>query len=233
MLKTLDIVLPCYNPLNNWEKEVLNTFLSLKAKLASEYLLKLYIVNDGSKSDLDIAFTFLKNELKDNLKVLKYQQNKGKGHALRQGISETTADLIIYTDIDFPYKPVSFLRILKALESTDIAIGIRDESYYKGIPKKRVLISKALRFILKHFLKLKITDTQCGLKGINKKAKATFLMTTIDRYLFDMEFIYLASKNHELSLAPVNVELREGIVMSEMNSSILVSEFKNFLKIIF
>ncbi len=158
--------------------------------------------------------------------------NCGKGHALREGVKAATGDLIIYTDIDFPYTHDSFLKIYSALknEDADIAIGIRGEKYYSRLPKARMRISKLLRWFIKKFLRIPTDDTQCGLKGFNQKGKEVFLQTTINRYLFDLEFIFLSARNN-LSIKTVEVELRPDIVLSKMNWKILLQEFGNFLKI--
>ena len=59
----------------------------------------------------------------------------------------------------------------------------------------------------------------------------TFLKTTIDRYLFDLEFVFITAKAKKLQLKPVIVELRPGIIFSNMNFKILTQEGKSFFKI--
>jgi hypothetical protein len=79
---------------------------------------------------------------------------------------------------------------------------------------------------------MKITDTQCGIKGFNKLGRAVFLQTTIDRYLFDLEFIFLASQKKELRLKPVEVHLKPNILFRAMDYRILLTEGKNFFKVL-
>ena len=86
-----------------------------------------------------------------------------------------------------------------------------------------------IRFI---FPSLLTSDTQCGLKAMNKKGKEVFLKTTINRYLFDLEFVFLLKRN-SIKAAISELTLRDGLTFSEMNNRILFHEFKNFLKIIF
>ena len=91
-------------------------------------------------------------------------------------------------------------------------------------------ISKFLRLIVRTFLRIPTDDTQCGLKGFTRKGKEIFMQTTIDRYLFDLEFIFIAARKKAV-LKTVQVELREGIQLSHMRWNILLQEFGNFLKI--
>jgi hypothetical protein len=87
-----------------------------------------------------------------------------------------------------------------------------------------------LRLLIRFFIQIPTDDTQCGLKGFNIKGKEVFLSTSIDRYLFDLEFIFLAAKK-KLTIQKVPVQLKKGIVLSKSNFGILSTELFNFLKI--
>lgn len=161
--------------------------------------------------------------------------NMGKGFALRKGVSAAQGDFQIYTDIDFPYEEASLLQVYTQLHTgkADVVAGVRDSAYYKDVPPARKRISRLLRWMLRTFLRLQITDTQCGLKGFNAKGKTLFLQTTINRFLFDLEFIYLASNDKSVRLAPAEVRLKPDVVFSKVNWRILLNEGFNFLKIFF
>ncbi len=227
----LDIVLPCYNPLPAWEKRIVDTIQLLEKRLKGVEVF-LYMVNDGSSKNIDRqAVAYLNNHVA-NFQFIEYSINRGKGYALRQGVAATKNDLCIYTDIDFPYELESLVAVFEALKSgVSVAIGVRESRYYEYVPRVRIWISKTLKWLIRNFLRLPVTDTQCGLKGFNKEGKAIFLSTTIDRYLFDLEFVFLTAKQKNLQLKPITVELRPGIVFSNMNFKILSQEGKSFLKI--
>lgn len=230
-MSTFNVILPCYNPHEGWEENVKKDFLFIQQNNPGKKF-HLVIVNDGSvRGYLNSSITLLGIE---NLSVTELTENKGKGFALRRGIKAAgKADYYIYTDIDFPYTEESFQKIISELENgeTNIAAGVRDEKYYSGIPLFRKLISKLLRWLIGAMFHLKITDTQCGLKGFDNKGKEIFLQTTINRYLFDMEFIFLASGNKDITIAAVPVELKKNVIFSKLNWKILISEGRNFLRI--
>jgi hypothetical protein len=113
-----------------------------------------------------------------------------------------------------------------------VAFGVRDDDYYKHLPPMRMRISKWLRAFNGRLLKLKVNDTQAGLKGFHCLYKPVFMKTTIDRYLFDLEFIYRLSKIREIRMVSVPIKLREGITFSTMNRKILMQETMNFLKVL-
>ncbi len=230
---SLDIILPCYNPSKNWAENIIQEFQEIKNRI-KDIDITLIMVNDGTST---ISLTDIQ-KLKDRIPQfvnISYDVNKGKGYALREGIKTSIADVCIYTDIDFPYTTNSFIKIWDQIVKgkTDIAAGVKDKSYYKHVPAGRKFISKILRTGSKNILRLKISDTQCGLKGFNKKGKDIFLKTTINRYLFDLEFIFLVSRQKEVSMVPVEIELKENIQFSSMRTGILLSEGFNFLKIFF
>ena len=226
----LDLVLPCFNPIDNWENNVLKSVARIQT-LLPDTKLALYLVNDGSSKVISPDKIEKLQQVIPDFHYIQYHENQGKGYALRKGISETKNDFCIYTDIDFPYTEESFAAIFKALQNgADIAVGVRDENYYETVPKARVRISKTLRFFARKLLSLPVDDTQAGLKGFNRKGREIFLQTQINRYLFDLEFIRKAARQKTVSIQPVKVQLKPNIVFSVMNPKILLTESWNLLR---
>lgn len=226
----LDIILPCYNPPSGWSLQLPTAIAEIGNALGEAVELHLILVNDGSRHGIAASeIDFLQSQL-PLFTYLAYLPNQGKGHALRSGVNAAKGDLQIYTDIDFPYTTDSLLAIYEALRSgkADIAAGVRDASYYTHVPAVRRFISKLLRWMLRTFLRTKITDTQCGLKGFNAQGRKIFLETRIDRFLFDLEFIFLASNVDWLQMAQVEVQLKPGVVFSKARIGILLRESLNF-----
>ena len=190
---------------------------------------------------MDDGSTKLKAEevelLKSKIPELVWQTekiNKGKGAALRKGVSLSHADYVIFTDIDFPYTSDSLITLANRLLNgeQDIVVGYRAESYYNSTPGQRKRVSKLLRWVNKNIFRLPVSDTQCGLKGFTKSGKKAFLETTINRYLFDLEFLMIASnKDYNLKVSPQEVTLRDGVVFSTLNSWIYLTEIGNIMKL--
>ena len=230
-MTSLDIILPAYNPLPGWEVIVIDRFQSL-VKALPDVKIRLFIVNDGSQRLDENHSVGLIQEVIPDLQWISYKENRGKGYALRQGVKNSTSDFVVYTDIDWPYTEESMIGVIQTLTgSADAVIGKRDENYYTHLPPARRRISRLLRSFNAKLLRLKVDDTQAGLKGFRKNVKDIFLSTTIDRYLFDLEFIYLISAKKEIKVVGYPIALRPGITFSKMNRKILFQEAKNFLKI--
>lgn len=230
-MTSLDIILPAYNPLPGWEDIVIGRFQSL-VKALPDVKIRLFIVNDGSQRLDENHSAGVIQEVIPDLQWISYKENRGKGYALRQGVKNSTADFVVYTDIDWPYTEESMIGVIRTLMgSADAVIGKRDENYYTHLPPARRRISRLLRNFNAKLLRLKVDDTQAGLKGFRKNIKDIFLSTTIDRYLFDLEFIYLISAKKEIKVVGYPIALRPGITFSKMNRKILFQEARNFLKI--
>lgn len=227
----VSIILPCYNPPKNWDKSVIKEYQNLKAQIPDE--LEVILVQDGANLDLQTGVNLIKSEI-PGFKHILYQENKGKGYALRKGVEEANGDIVIYTDIDFPYNTESFLEIYKALKNKecDLAAGVKDDNYYSHVPLSRRILSKGLRRLIRLFLSIPFTDTQCGLKGFQKAMKPIFLKTQINRYLFDLEFIRLSHKRG-YNVQPIKIHLNENVQFRGMNYRILFGESLNFLKLLF
>lgn len=229
---TLDIILPCYNPAPGWTGRVTQAWQALQGTLPHPPR-HLLLVNDGSTKGIDAADIAALQAAIPGLHYLPSQPNRGKGYALRIGVAASDADLLIYTDIDFPYTEASLVAVAGVLYSgqADVVPGVRPDTYYDGVPADRRRISRLLRWMLRTFLRLKITDTQCGLKGFNRAGRAVFLATTIHRFLFDLEFIFLASQRKDIRLQAVEATLKPGIQFSHVSLRVLVREGFNFLRV--
>ena len=229
---TLDLVLPCYNPLPGWERVVVQSVQEIQAQLTDTEVV-LYIVNDGSVEGVEESnIDFIRKNIRQ-FRYIHYEKNQGKGYALRCGVGEGRGDFCIYTDIDFPYSNDSLVALFHRLnDDVEVAAGVRDEMYYEDVPAFRRYLSKTLRLMLRRFFRLPISDTQCGLKGFTNTGRQIFLKTSINRYLFDLEFIHLAARYFPQKIAPVKVTLKPGIVFSKMNVGLLYREGLNFIQIL-
>ena len=233
MSAAIDLVLPCYNPAKDWASIILANYQALRAALP-DYRLRLFLVNDGSKQVLDEAEIQALSQQIPDFQYIHYEPNRGKGYALRQGVQACDSAYTIYTDVDFPYTSASFLSIVHALEAgEDVVVGLRNQGYYAQAPLVRRWISKLLRFLIRLFLRIPITDTQGGLKGFSARGREVFLRTSIDRYLFDLEFVFLAAREKGLRLSGIEVNLRPDIIFSRMNWRILLQEGRSFMGLFF
>ena len=229
---SLDIILPCYNPLKGWQHIVENSFLKLQ-QLIPETIINIILINDGSIINLKKEIDYLEKKL-PNFKYLNLEKNYGKGYAVRKGFELSNANCIVFTDIDFPYKEKNIVEMYEKIKNgKDFIIGTRNNDYYSKVPFLRKQLSLSFKKALKILFKIPTSDTQAGLKAFSKKTKKIVLKTTVNRYLFDLELIKLAYKNKEINFDYIELNLKDNIILSQMSFSILFKEFKNLIKILF
>lgn len=227
----VDIVLPCYNPQSNWHLALLDFYHFARGL----YNLHFIIVDDGTtngnvRSQIDVLA-----EGNVPLELVRLPANSGKGYALREGVRVSRAPYIVYTDIDFPFTNESMRAVITPLAAgeADIICGFREKAYYANrISFFRKQLSKAFRLFLRSGLRMPITDTQCGLKGFNEKGKEKFLATTVDRYLFDFEFIYGCARDRSVKVEAVPVYVKPDVIFTSMRARIIAQESYNLLKVL-
>ncbi|MHA8065208.1 glycosyltransferase family 2 protein [Aquirufa sp. ROCK2-A2] len=232
---SLDMVHPVYNPHAGWAKDLLHYFNLFSSDIPSEIDISVYVVNDGSKQGiLPEDIQLLQNSI-PNFYFISLAQNQGKGGALREAVRQTKGDIVIYTDADYPYLIENATEMLNRLlaNKADIVVGVRDEQYYDQLPLMRKIFSLSLKVMnYVFFPKLKVKDTQSGLKGFNQLGKEIFLKTKIPAFLFDMEFLVLASKTKNIRVDWIYVQVREGVIFSTMKAKTILTELLNFSSIL-
>lgn len=226
---SVSLILPYYNPPANWAVNIVERFSILKKQIDEP--ITLVLVNDGSNYIASPGIEHIKSNIQDCI-FISYEDNHGKGYAIRQGVKQAEGDIIIYTDVDFPYTIESICEIYRRLKDkgADVAMGVKNKSYYKAVPSARRAISKILRWMIRNFFTIPYSDTQCGLKGFKKHVKPLFLKTSINRYLFDLEFIRNSHKQG-YKIEAVPVVLNEGVEFRKVNYHILLPEVANLVKL--
>lgn len=138
-MKTIDLVVPCYNEEAGLEHFVLETNKVIET--LPEYRFRYVLVNDGSK---DKTYLVMKNLAKrfNNVKYISFSRNFGKEAAMYAGLQHTTADYVVVMDADLQHPPRLFPQMIEALEKEgyDCCATKRDEregeSAFRGIFSK-------------------------------------------------------------------------------------------------
>lgn len=200
------LIIPTYNG-----EKILENNLPVLFDILRKYPVdfEVIIVSDGSKNNpliKQVAEKF-------NCKYIGYDQNRGKGYAVRIGVSKAEGKYIIFTDTDIPFKESAFDRMINTLleDQYDVVIGDRNlnhSSYYEEITSSRKLGSKLFTFIVSNLITGGFSDTQCGFKGFkNHIAKKLFAVSTVNSFAFDVELIYISLKR-KYKIKRIPVELR-------------------------
>ncbi|NNE16668.1 MAG: glycosyltransferase, partial [Saprospiraceae bacterium] len=151
----LDIIIPIFNPLNDWAPEVIRQYNELSERLPENLATTLIMVNDGSDYELEEDAQKIVDAI-PGTQWVSYKENHGKGYALREGVKLSQGDFIMYTDYDFPYTYGSMISMIEKLivPGVDAVVGNRDTSYYNHISSRRKRISQYLRQVNKLLFRL-------------------------------------------------------------------------------
>ena len=144
------VICPFYNEAGILEHAVRHMLQQLQALEGSWELI---IVNDGSTDDSPAIAERLKG-IDPHLRVLGYKRNRGRGHALRTGIANTTADLIVTTEIDLSWGDTIVQELVAELRAHPEADFVVASPHLKGgryhnVPFKRVMLSKLGNLVIR------------------------------------------------------------------------------------
>ena len=153
--------------------------------------------NDGSKDGCDKAVEEMNLP---SVRVVGYEQNRGKGYAVRVAMLAAEGDVVMFTDADLAYGTDVIKRVYNTFienPDADMVIGSRNLSAdgYEGYTAIRKLASKMYIKVLSIVGGFKLSDSQCGCKAFTgAAAKKIFSLCEVDRFAFDFECILWAVK---------------------------------------
>jgi glycosyltransferase involved in cell wall biosynthesis len=209
---TYSIVLPAYN-----ESERIAATLEKIFAHADQrgWQVEVIVVNDGSTDDTArIVREFASKH--PTLCLLENPGNRGKGYSVRNGMLHAHGDILLFSDADLSSPIAEADKLFDAIhQGADIAIGsrwVKAELQIKRQPLYRQLLGRIFNLALRLVLGLNFKDTQCGFKAFTRNAaQKIFPLQRIERWGFDPELLYLASKcGLAVIEVPVTWSHREG-----------------------
>ena len=112
-MKTIDIIVPCYN-----EQEVLETFYEETSKVVDaidNYSFRFLLVDDGSRDNTIVIMRQLA-KAHDNVKYLSFSRNFGKEAGIYAGLKYSSGDYVILMDADLQHPPTMIPDMIAGME---------------------------------------------------------------------------------------------------------------------
>ena len=150
IMKTLDIVVPCYN-----EEEMLPLFYKELTNTLKNINWKVIFVNDGSSDNTLEVIKELKNNY-DNVKYLSFSRNFGKESAIYAGLEYSCEEFVVLMDADLQDPPSLILKMFEYIDKYDI-VGTRRVTR-KGEPAIRSFFARMFYKISNKLIKVKLVD---------------------------------------------------------------------------
>lgn len=167
------------------------------------YAVERIIVDDGSDEATQRILSDWQRE-DPELRVVRNQQNSGKGYSVRRGMEAARGAYRVFLDADLAYPAREIAGLVEALtQGADVAIVCRTDvrSRYVMSPAyfhylyTRHLMSRVFNGFVRLALLPGINDTQAGLKGFTAQAAArVFSQVTVPRFGFDLEVLFIAQR---------------------------------------
>lgn len=202
------LILALYNEGSTLEQS-LKTIYKTLGKIKKKW--EVILVEDKSSDDTLKTVEGLLPHLK-NTRLIKHQQNEGRGKAISDGIKAAKAKFCGFLDVDLEVSSDYISLFIKELENgADLVIGNR---FYENnlAALTRVLSSKGYKLIVRNLLHLPIDDTEAGYKFFNRKKILSILPEIGDKgWFWDTEICarsYWA--NFKISQIPVLFIRRPG-----------------------
>jgi dolichyl-phosphate beta-glucosyltransferase len=208
MIPAISIIIPAYEEEARLSDPLRRIFAFIEAeKLSAEVI----VVDDGSKDKTaETARTVCAEFPEIQSKVVRYEENRGKGFAVKTGFLAAGADIAVFSDADLSTPIEELYKLLEPIQNGeyDVAFGSRalDRSLIgTHQPWRREQGGKVMNLIIRTMSGLKFFDTQCGFKAFNMKRFRPLLdVMTVDRFGFDVEFLFVA-QYHKLRLKEIPV----------------------------
>jgi glycosyltransferase involved in cell wall biosynthesis len=186
----LSVVIPVFDQQKTIVKDVLNIDSILKSL---DYSYEIIVVNDGSNDD---TYSKLLPLASHNIRILSYQINQGKGHAVRFGMLKARGEIVGFIDAGMDIHPSGFEMLINHMNwySADIIVGSKLHPVSQvNYPLSRKILSWGYRWLTHRLFGFQIRDTQVGLKFFKRKVvKDVLPRLLVKKYAFDIEILAVA-----------------------------------------
>ena len=192
--KKLIVLIPSYEPDENLTKLIKNLN---KNKITS------IVVDDGSGKDY--------KEIFDNLdtKVISYEINQGKGHALKEGykyIKDNYKEYVVVTmDSDGQHRIEDALNLYNYILKNDDTLVLGKRPRGEKTPLRSKVGNAITRFVFHLVSGQDVYDTQTGLRAFSNKLIDYMLKVKGERFEYEMN-VLLYAKNNKIPIKEIEIE---------------------------
>jgi glycosyltransferase involved in cell wall biosynthesis len=186
----LSVIVPAYREARHIQDNLGKLLRELNG-LGRTY--EVIVVSDGNT---DETAREAERVISPHIKVIEYNRNMGKGYALRCGVAHSSGELVTFIDADMELDPRYIKGFIAVMESFDCDAVIGSKRHPMSnvhYPAARRFQSLMYQLLIRTLFKVKVRDTQTGLKLFRRKVLEEVVpLLAIKRFAFDLELLVVA-----------------------------------------
>jgi glycosyltransferase involved in cell wall biosynthesis len=188
----LSLIVPAFNAAAYIEAS-LGEIIATLGRLGAEY--EVLVVSDGCTDETP---ALVKRLADPRVRLLQYDANQGKGHALCLGAAHAEGRYVGWLDADLDVSPEVILDAVGMLQAggVDAVIGSkRHPDSAVHYPRRRRILSAGFQLLVRILFRVKARDTQVGAKVFRGEMLRTVVpLLLIKRYAFDLEVLAVGAE---------------------------------------
>jgi len=221
------VLIPSYEPDNK--------LIKLVNDLSIEEI-DIVVINDGSNE----IFNHIFKCIGDKVHLISYEDNKGKGYALKEGLKYIKDKykedyLIITMDSDGQHTIKDAKRLIEYIENNQNVLAIGKRLRDKKIPLRSKIGNGITKFVFFLTTGVKVYDTQSGLRCFTDKLIDYMLNVDGNRFEYEMNVLMMCAKNKikmkEIVIETIYIDNNSGSHFNKFKDSYLI--YKNIFKNLF
>ena len=189
----LSIIMPAYRQEKTIAKDLRSVIKAMNEGLGNDYKYEVICIVDGL---VDRTYKEAKKIRSKKLKVFSYEENKGKGYAVRFGMSKAKGNLLSFLDAGMDISPKGIMMLLAHMDwyNADIIVGSKKHPVSRvNYPFFRRIFSFGYHFGVRLLFGLPLRDTQSGIKVFKRRVVNRMLKRLlVKKYAMDIEMLAVA-----------------------------------------
>ena len=190
------IIIPAYN-----EEEGIADVITQLKEVSENY--EIIVVDDGSTDNT------YKLASETGVKVIRHPYNKGYGAALKTGIRNAEADVVLFMDADGQHQPGDIKKLMQHIGEYDMVVGARTKK--SKISLLRRPGKKILGITANYLAGMKIPDLNSGFRAIKKSVALEFMHILPNTFSFSTTItLALINSGYNVKYVPIEAPERVG-----------------------
>ncbi|MDQ6613888.1 MAG: glycosyltransferase family 2 protein [Actinomycetota bacterium] len=187
--RLLSVIVPVYNE-RNTVGEIIRRMRLVELPIDREII----VVNDGSVDGTDKILAALEDS---TIRVASHENNRGKGAAVRTGVSLARGDVVLIQDADLEYDPQEWPRLLAPLlqGKAKVVYGSRYLGEREATSLLRWAGDRSLSVLTAVLFNATVSDVETGYKLVDRQVLDSLDLTS-DRFDFEPEITAKLLRHH-------------------------------------